>query len=307
LKDEKSKNNKNNPSNKNTKKTPPPPKNSKPQPKKDVINPKQPTKPKTKTPEKPETDGRRELAKLKLEAQQQAEKQSENQPGNQTDTQADNKPEKKPQKKQKAEKMPFKKWVENYIYHNKWWLVITTAIVFIAGYVVFDILSKKEADLTLLIMVPNIGFQNSGDELAEYFKQFTPDLNDDGEVLIAYMYLPVGDETFVTDPMLQVSNSQQLTIQMSSYDNLILIADSRADSYFDPKAIMYEISMDYKIPQVEDYGLMLKQTSLKEKIAYPYEIANDVYLGIRRPDPANQSNFKQQYEILQKVIADLTE
>ncbi|MDR0918199.1 MAG: hypothetical protein LBM93_02965 [Oscillospiraceae bacterium] len=193
--------------------------------------------------------------------------------------------------------------ISNFLYHNKWWLIIAVPIFFIAAFLIFQYITKTEPDITLLILIPNSKVEEIAPEICEYFEQFTPDLNGDGKVIVGYMYLPTGGESNTVSVYSDIANSQNLTVQLSTTENLIIIADKKAESTIVPKSILYNLSLDYlDTPFIQDDRILIGETDLRTKINYQYYFTHDAYIGIRY---ANNSNFKQQYNIVKDVIANL--
>jgi hypothetical protein len=198
----------------------------------------------------------------------------------------------------------FKYKFSNFIYHNKWWLGIFTAIFAIFCFLIVNYFMKVKSDLCILIVIPNTAVQEISSEIAAYFKEFTPDLNNDGKIIVSYMYIPVSSE-LDSNAQITMANMQNLSVQMSTYDNLIVIADNFFDEYYQSKSIMYDLKLDYKDTNfIENYKILLSETDLKDKLGYSYYFTDDAYIGIRR---SNDKNFTEQYNILKAIIDDLSQ
>jgi hypothetical protein len=171
----------------------------------------------------------------------------------------------------------------------------------IGAFLIGNILSQEDPDLTLIILIPNDKIEKIAPEFCEYFKQFTPDLNGDGEVIVSYMYIPVDEN--MPDYYIYLANSQNLSVQLESSENLIYITDSSSERNFSSNSVFYNLSLDYKNNSlISSHQLLIGESNLRSKLGYEYRFTHDSYIAIRR---SSDPSFQQQYNILKKVIASL--
>ena len=78
------------------------------------------------------------------------------------------------------------KWIENFMYRNKWYFLAAVFAISLLGFMTYQLLSKESADLTVIVAIsdsaktPNI-YQKVNDlELA--FEQYCPDFDGNGKV-----------------------------------------------------------------------------------------------------------------------------
>jgi hypothetical protein len=153
----------------------------------------------------------------------------------------------------------------------------------------------------LIILIPNDKIEDIAPKFCEYFEQFTPDLNGDGEVIVSYMYLPVDQN--MPDYYIYLANSQNLSVQLQSSENLIYITDSTSEHNFSSKTVFYNLALDYKNNSlISSHQLLIGESNLRSKLNYKYRFTHDAYIAIRR---SSDPSFQQQYDILKTVIASL--
>jgi hypothetical protein len=192
---------------------------------------------------------------------------------------------------------------------------LAVAFIAISVVLVWNLMSKEDYDLTVLIFIRNSEMETkSGDdgEISEYFLQFTDDFNKDGKTNVNAFYIPIMGENENTDgvnPSQYIADSGNLSIQLDRYENLIIIADGKADNYVVPEYDLYDLS--YEFPDsdiIKDRKFYLKDSKLKEKIGYGYHFADDAYIGLRLAPTDNEEdikNFQTQLEVVKKIINDL--
>ena len=74
-----------------------------------------------------------------------------------------------PAEQQTAVKLSPKKKIQNFIYLNKWWLILAGFVVFIAAFIIYHQLQIKKADLTVMMIADN-GLSTKEKEIEELFE-----------------------------------------------------------------------------------------------------------------------------------------
>lgn len=80
------------------------------------------------------------------------------------------------------EKLTLGGKISNFFYHNKWWLGIGTLLLIIAGFLVYDLATKKNPDVIVLMFEDNDEIGRNLD-LNNYVLQFCEDFNGDGKII----------------------------------------------------------------------------------------------------------------------------
>lgn len=93
------------------------------------------------------------------------------------------------------------KWIENFMYRNKWYFVVAVFFISLAVFLAYQIIARENADLTVIVAIsdssktPNIYQKVNNLELA--FEQYCPDYDGNGKVHVDvyYMDLTVSSNT----------------------------------------------------------------------------------------------------------------
>lgn len=78
------------------------------------------------------------------------------------------------------------KWIENFMYRNKWYFVAAVFFISLLGFMTYQLLSKESADLTVIVAIsdsektPDVYRKVNDLELA--FEQYCPDFDGNGKV-----------------------------------------------------------------------------------------------------------------------------
>ncbi len=210
-------------------------------------------------------------------------------------------------------KMPLRKKISNFFYHNKWWLGVGMMITLIVGYLIYDYVTKPNPDIIILVVADNdeLGIQS---DLKGYIQGFTEDENDNGKVQASIYYIHYTDN--------QVTNysngtDSKLTTQFQSADGVIVIGDKKLDEFYGDKAAEYFCDLEELFPDnphVSGYKFLLKDTPFAERIGMDPEKAEDLYIALRLPRKLlycskgeMEKAVKKDLPVLEKIVDDLTE
>lgn len=200
--------------------------------------------------------------------------------------------------------------ISNFIYHNKWWLGIGVILAIIAGILIYDLATKKNPDVIVLMFEDNEEIGRNL-ELNNYIQQFCEDFNGDGEILSDVYYIPyTGNETADYSS----GTSTKIVAEMQSAEAVIIIGHKKLENAIVPENTLTDLEKLYPDnPYVKEYGFYLRDTDLAEKINYSGKIDSDVYLGIRKPKEvawASQEEMQEVYDkgiiVFDRIIEDLS-
>lgn len=208
-------------------------------------------------------------------------------------------------------KLSFPKKISNFFYHNKWWLIIACAGVFIALYLVYSLVSKPRPDMTVLFLgeCPSIGEDSQG--LEKYIESFAEDINGNGEVLVSICYIPYSDE-----PQKNYVNGvdTKLTAEMQSGNAVIVIGNNQISKMINPEDVFVDLNDLFPDNErIDKYYFKLTGTDFFSKIGAEYNEEDDWFIAIRQPARllyAKQEEMEKTYEqdkpVLEKIIDDLS-
>ena len=221
------------------------------------------------------------------------------------------------EEKMPDEKLTFSQKVSSFIYLNKWWLGIAACCAVVFGIIVFDLLTRKNPDLTILLLTDEISYYSKSSEISKVFGEYVGDVNGDGKVIVDINYIPISGRDDENPTEVQgdpyMLNQQKLYTEMQTGIGVIVIADSNADEYLDPENTL--LNLDELFPEnehVNKYGFYIKGTDFAKKISDDNGISDNVYIGIREPkagmdnEKRIRKNFDIAYSALEKLIKDMS-
>ena len=254
----------------------------------------------------------RQLAKERLELMKQ--KSGNNEPA-QTEEDKSDKAESEEDKQTDEQtesvekKQSIVKKADNFFYHNKWWLGLSAIIVFIAGFLIYNELTKKTPDLTVYMIADN-DLQLRQDALEEFFEQYVDDIDDNGYVHVEVQIIPL-DITKSSET--QKDNNTMFLTEIHSTENMLVITDSNTDDYY--MEIM-DHDLKSKFPDnkyIDERGFSLNMKLVAEQLDLE-NMPNDVHISIRQPVATvddsletAQENYDKNFKYLKLIVEDLTQ
>ena len=201
------------------------------------------------------------------------------------------------EEKQEKRHYTLRQRIGNFFYHNKWWLGIAAFFAVVIGVLIYDDVTTVEPDMIILQLSADSELALRTEGTAQYFEQFVPDLNGDGQVKVAVYCIPV-----TNDPNNSTNyyngDSSKLVVEMQSSSAMLVLAD-----------LSQQFSDN---PLVSGYSFDLTKTDFLKKIGYEGEL-DDLYLGIRKvqklmfaTEEKMQASYDQAFPVLEQVISDLS-
>lgn len=205
-------------------------------------------------------------------------------------------------------KMSFKKKVENFIYLNKWWLIMATVFSFFAGFILYTEITRERPDMTIYMIADN-GLQFRQPLLEEFFEEYIDDIDGNGYVHVSVQIIPLDRSSNSQE---QMDNNTKFLTELYSTENMLIITDSNTDDYY------MEI-MDHDLPSkftgnkyVDERGFSLNMKLLADKLEFE-DMPNDIHISIRQPVATvddslevAQKNYEKNFKYLKMIIDDLT-
>ncbi|MCR5599261.1 MAG: hypothetical protein K6G33_00745 [Ruminococcus sp.] len=209
-------------------------------------------------------------------------------------------------------KLSLPKKIGNFFFHNKWWLGIGAFFVFLISFLLYDLLSKPNPDMVILMLCPNESISSSV-YLESYFSELGIDSNNNGKVLVSVYYIPYSDDEYQNYTK-GVTN--KLTTFLNNADGVVIIGDkTTVTDLLVPEESLVDLSKIYPDnPHVKDYYFYLKDTDFAQRLGIPdSEIPDDLYFAIRKPkDLINsskedmQATYDKDFPVFNKIVNDLT-
>jgi len=254
----------------------------------------------------------RQLAKERLELMKhksgstepvQAEEAESDEDENEADEQTEE------QTETVAKKKSIVKKADNFFYHNKWWIGLSAIVVFIAGFILYNELTKKKPDLTVYMIADN-DLQLRQPLLEEMFEQYVDDVDGNGYVHVEVQIIPLDKSK---SNQTQLDNNTMFLTEIHSTENMLVITDSNTDDYY--MEIM-DHDLKSKFPDnkyVDERGFSLNMQLVADQLEFE-DMPNDVHISIRQAVATvddsletAQKNYDRNFGYLKKMIEDLTE
>ncbi len=219
-----------------------------------------------------------------------------------------------------VKKYSFGDKVKNFIYHNKWWLGITTFAVFMVGFLAYDTLTTIRSDVRVMLLSDCDELQAKTDEIHKYFNGHVIDYNDDGRQYTDIVSIPIShnQEENIESALGYENSLTNLSTQFQLAECMMILADSAVDVYIEPETTLENLEELFPdCPFAKGNKLMLKDTKFAELIGCKNEdIPDDLYLAVRIPasripaqslsdEETNHTNYENAMATLKSVIAQL--
>ena len=218
-------------------------------------------------------------------------------------------PEEIEQEEAADNKKSFSKKADNFFYHNKWWLGMAAIILVIGGFILYNELTRKSADLTVIMIADN-GLQYRQDELEEFFEEYAEDTDDNGYTHVSVQIIPLDRSN---NSQTQLDNNSKFLAELQSTDIMLVITDSNTDEYY---MDIMDNELKSKFPDnkyIDDKGFSLNMQLIADKLGYE-EMPNDIHISIRKPVATvddtletAKENYDKNLKYLEKMISDLTQ
>ena len=206
--------------------------------------------------------------------------------------------------------------IKNFVYHNKWWLGITTFFVLIAAFLVYDTLTTTKSDINIMLLCDDMEFYTHYQDIGKYFDSLTEDYNNDGENYANVLYIPISDDENANTKSLSPydSNLTKLSSEFQMGETMLVIADKKSADLIIPDETLINLEELYPDnPNIKGYGFYLKGTDFASEIGYEEnDIPDDLYIGVRKVDKnlSSAKKTKENYDhaliMLENVINDLS-
>lgn len=208
---------------------------------------------------------------------------------------------------------PWQKF-KNFIYHNKWWLGISTFFVMMAAFLVYDTLTTTKPDIKFMLLCNDTELYYRIEDIGKYFDQFTDDYNDDDKNCADILYIPISENEDTNSMGLYESSLTKLSAEFQMGETMLVIADKNSAELIMPEETLVNLEELYPDnPNVKEYGFYLKDTDFAELIGYTDgNIPDDIYIGIRKvtqtltSEKEMQEHYDQAIETLDKIIKELS-
>ena len=187
------------------------------------------------------------------------------------------------------EEEPEKKYtvfqkIGNWFYHAKWWLGIATFFTLVAAFLIYDYVTRENPDVRLLLLTEHPVLYSESDKLCTWLQTMCADCNEDGEVLVQTVYIPVSKESMENSGNYSAAYNSQLLIQFQTATCMLVLVDPGAEAYLQPEEMFCDLEKLYPdCPAAEGYRLLLDKTDFAAQFGLTEPLHEGSYLALRIP------------------------
>ena len=174
--------------------------------------------------------------------------------------------------------------IGNWFYHSKWWLWGAIFCVLVGGFLIFDLVTRKNPDIRILLLSESPELQRQAPALEEWVKPVCEDYDGDGQTMVGTVYIPVTKENMEAGGNLSAAYNTQLLVQFQSDTSMIVLLDDRAEPYLSPDEMFVDLEELYPDCEfVDGFRIRLNDTDLAKQIGMTESLPENCYLALRRP------------------------
>jgi hypothetical protein len=180
-------------------------------------------------------------------------------------------------------KLPLKKRIGNFWYHNKFTVIVTTIVVVAFAYFIGELIFKVEPDVKIIYIASDYQISVLYNDIAEALVPYCPDFNGDGKIYVEVSYTPaIVDQS--QDPNYHQAMSAKLYVEFSSDQTILFFVDEEAAEFLDITENVFDNPADFGFTPgtYDDLGYLVSATNLAELIGYP-ELDPDLVAAFRFP------------------------
>ncbi len=206
------------------------------------------------------------------------------------------------------------KKVENFFYHNKWYVIVGALAALFIGYITFDTLSKEKNDLYVLaISTQNAsGIYAKQVDIEHALERYCPDFDGNGYVHVGVNFINLSYENGVTE--YSDSEHYKFDAEIFTGDSQLYLTDSGITAIINEMAdgeIEYFMNMTEKYPDavlIDDSGLQLNQTGFIDEARWTScpdivgVYVRDVFANMTGNDEDAQEQRRRALEVYDNIV-----
>lgn len=177
--------------------------------------------------------------------------------------------------------------IGNFFYHNKIYIIAAAAIIAIAAFLIYDLVTTVKPDVAVLFIADDAQVQFLAEDMEDVLAKYAQDYNGDGKIKIRVSYTPASPDLDEMSSMYYHGGDQvKLSAEFMGSDTIMVIGD---DSSFEvigvePGDGVFADLNEYfpDDENVTEMGYLLSGTSFKEDIGYD-GLSDELYVGFRYP------------------------
>ena len=204
--------------------------------------------------------------------------------------------------------------IGNWFYHAKWWLGIASFLVLLGAFLIYDIVTRENPDLSVLLLSASNELDYESPQLCSWLTTMSEDFNGDGEVLVKSVYIPVCEATMDVGGNTGAAYTTQLYVQFQSDTCMLVLVDAESEPYLEPDEMFVSMEKLYpECPLADGVKLHVDQTNFASLAGLSSPLKEGSYLALRKPeDTMNtqlemQEAYRRAKALLDQIVPQLQE
>lgn len=161
------------------------------------------------------------------------------------------------------------KWVENFIYHYKWIMLVVLFAAIIIGYMIYETVTREREDIYVLAIqtTSKSGMLTKRTDIEEALEKYCPDFDGNGYVHVGINFLDLNTENGYTE--LNEAATYKLSAEIITGDSQLYICDTGIMdllSHTEAEGVEFFIKLAQEYPDSvfnDEKGLRLNTTQWK--------------------------------------------
>ncbi len=200
--------------------------------------------------------------------------------------------------------------ISNWFYHAKWWLGIAAFCVLLGGFLIYDMVTRVDPDMRILVLSGNSYLTAQEPKLCEIAQSAAEDVNDDEKVIVTTISIPLVKEIMDGASAAAQSYHTQMTVQLQSAMCMLVLADSKADECLTESENFF-VDLEPLFPEydfVSGHRAYVNDTNFAQLLGITEPLTEGTYFALRKPTEnmdtleENQAAYDQAHQVLSEIL-----
>lgn len=206
------------------------------------------------------------------------------------------------------------KRVENFFYHNKWYVAAAVFFAFVAAFLVLSLVQKEQGDLRVMVVTKDktiaseIMFKTG--DLEKAFELYCPDYDDNGYIHVDVYNVDLSENP---DPQYSLAAVTKITSEIMYGEAQLFLVDSLGAQAVTNDNLSQFVDLSKIYPDVDCIDgvfLKIKASGFAANAQYYEACPDDLYLAVRNASESDENSFrslaakKKALEIIDNIVND---
>ena len=206
------------------------------------------------------------------------------------------------------------KKVENFFYHNKWYVAAGLFFAAVAAFLIVSLVQKEQGDLRVMVVTkdPQIAAEimyKTGD-LEKAFELYCPDYDDNGYIHVDVYNVDLSENP---DPQYSLAAVTKITSEIMYGEAQLFLVDSLGAQAVTNDNLSQFVDLGKLYPEEECINgvfLKIRDSGFAANAQYYEACPDDIYLAVRNASESDENSFrslpakKKALEIIDNIIND---